>query len=1005
MTLVIVLGLAGCNAIEEKPAKAANVFDELEQKVKQAQVAKETRSSWLQAQASTLNMVGPIYQTGFEKKAEATKALSNVLNYIQDNPSKLDQLTQRSLSDQFSSIKLNGFELGENQFSYVPAIFNVGYGDEAALNAVFNVALAAENPAEIGFYIDAQAWQKGLVKLQGYKTIKAQGKDRNSTWFHYTLDLTGQGNKAKVDALLRMSLYAIASDIREFASIDRDAVMKFNDKDYVVERANGDTRAFVYQDRLKLIDNEIESNVDALDKERVLSDTANARSIYIDETQSYVTVNTLTDYESKVSFLSLNNANQNTLLWESKQWDEYAKKAYYLPKLNATLILTDKFLTLTQDDVIKFKINAQSIHSFHFIDTKRQAIYIDDNKVFLLDLIKAETRLLPTLGHVAQLAVSEDAKAIYTLSSDKTLSYFDAKTQRLSLIKKGVTLSGMTVCGTSNSLLYWHEKQASMFEVMSKKDQTIQFSTPLSDDLITGDCATHEAKFLLMNRAGDIRQFDSVSYQEIAQIQGDYDAYDQLNSGYIVRYLKGNEFIYGGKKDLKIRPSTTESEIRSDYKKRLVRINSARSWLDKSSIRQVVFAEAIPESDLELYQTLFNKKLTSFEQKSRFLSFLNEELADPLLVANKPSLFNALSGGISVVEEGNIMLVKQATEESNRLFTTSTPNWDHLGFQVDTLFLGMQGFKPQIYAQLDNSQLTADIVSMTLSENNDWLVTTLTNGEINLESLSSDIKFNDTFQAHTNQVTAAAFSADAQRLATSGRDGLIKIWQLYAPKGNEEGDWIELVKELKGYAGNVLDLDFVNNDMLISTGSDQTIKLWNIDNNGSVQNEMLGHTDSVRFALYDKSLNQIISASDDASVRVWDLKKAEQIKSFKGGDDFVAAYDVNSNTLAYSKNNQILLKNIVSGNTVGRIQFVQAPLHIELGFNAKVSYLIYADHIAVFKVASGEKINEIALTNVEGIKQVFSSNDSHDLYLMTDQEASVLNMGQYALFGVENVLQ
>lgn len=1004
MTLIIVFGLAGCNAIEEKPAKAANVFDELEQKVKQAQVARETRSPWLQAKNTSLNMVGPIYQTGFEKNAKATKALRNVLNYIQANPNKLEQLTLSPLNDQFSEIRHSEFELGENQFSYVPAIFNVGYGDEAALNAVFNVALISQHSAEIGFYVDAQAWQNGVVRLQGYKTIKTKGKDRNSTWFHYTQNVNGQDNKAKVDALLRMSLYAIGSDIREFASIDRDAVMKFNDKDYVVERASGDTRAFVYQDRLKLIDNEIETKIDALDKVRVLSNTANARSIYIDETQGYLTVNTLTDYESKVSFISLNNANQNTLLWESKQWDEYAKAAYYLPKLSASLILSDKFLTLKQQDTVRLKINAQSIHSLHLIEAKNQAIYVDDNKAYVLDLIKAETRPLSSLGSVIKLAASQDGKAIYTLSSDKELSFFDAKTQGLSVIKKGVTLSGMTVCGATHSLLYWHQKQATLLEKATRKEHAIQFETPLGDDLVIGNCAAHEAKFLLMNRTGEIRQFDSASYQEIAKIAGNYDAYDQLNSGYIVSYLKGSEFIYGGKKDLKIRPSTTESEIRSEYQKRLVRINSARSWLDKSSIKQVVFAEAIPDDDLKLYQSLFGVGLSNFDQKSRYLTFLNEEQADPLLVANKPSLFNALSGGISVVEDNNIMLVKQADEESGNLFTTSIPNWEHLGFQVDTLFLGMQGFEPKIYTQLENSQLTADIVSMTLSENNHWLVTTLTNGEINLESLLPDIEFNETFDAHSSQVTAAAFSEDTQRLATSGKDGLIKIWQLYAPKVNEEGNWIELIKELKGYAGNVLDLDFVNHDTLISTGSDQTIKLWNIGK-GTVQSEMLGHTDSVKFALYDTSLNQIISASDDASIRVWDLKKAEQVKSFKAEGGFVVAYDEASNTLAYSKNNQILMKNIVSGNTVGRVLFDQAPIHIALGFNAKVSYLIYADRISVHKVASGEKINEIVLSDIEGIKQVFSTQDSHDLYLITDQEASVINMGRYALFGVENVLQ
>ena len=399
--VIFLSSLAGCQSVEEKPETIGNVFDELEQKVSIAQASKATRSPWADIDQANLTLIGPIYQTGFEKKSAATKALRNVLNYIQSNPANIDQLSGRSLSNQFSQIKLNEFVLGDNDFSYIPAIFNVGYGDEAALNAVFNVALPATRQAEIGFYIDSQAWLKGMVSLQGYKTIKAKGKDRNSTWFHYKLDVSDQGNKAKVDALLRMGLYAIGSDIREFASIDRDAVMKFNQNDYVVERGNGETQAFVYQDRLKLIANEIESKVHALDKERVLNNTANAKSVYIDDSERFATINTLSDYVSKVTLVSLKNANQTTLLLESKQWDEYAKQAFYLPKSDTRIILSDKFLTVEKAGLKALKIDAQSIDSFHLIESREQAIYINDGQAFTLDLnrVNVKQKWPPIFGH------------------------------------------------------------------------------------------------------------------------------------------------------------------------------------------------------------------------------------------------------------------------------------------------------------------------------------------------------------------------------------------------------------------------------------------------------------------------------------------------------------------------------------------------------------------------------------------------------------------------------
>jgi len=1003
--LSLVLVLTGCNSVEKKPTAELNVFDELEQKINQAQVAKESSSPWSAAKNVELELIGPIYQTGFEKKAAATKALAKVLSYIENNSAQIDQITQRSLTEQFANISVSEFELGEDRFSYVPAIFNVGYGDEASMNAVFDVVLPASNQAQIGFYIDVQAWQKGVVSLQGYKTIKQTGLDRNASWFHYQLDMPNADNKAKIDGLLRMSLYAIGSDIREFASIDRDAVMKFNNRDYVVERGDGETQAFVYQDRLKLIDNEIEAKVDALDKERVLTQTGSARSVFVDESEAYMSVNTLTDYVSKVSLISLKNANQKTLLWESKQWDEYVKKAYFLPKLNTYLQLTDKFLSLKQGDKTTFKLDAQNISSLNVLEARAQALFLNQDQAYSLDIKLAKLSPLTVLGKVKSLSVSADASILYTVSDDNLLSYFDAKNQRLSQIKSDFKVNGMALCGKQNKLVYWQGKNVSIYDHKVQKHHALVFEQPLEETISNVHCATLEDKLLVMAADGSISQFNTHNYQQITQLDGDYDAYDQLNAGYILQYLSNNEFIYGGKNDLKIRSSTTQSEIRADYDKRLVRINSARSWLDKSSIKQIVFAEPIADSDITLYQTLFDKRLEQHEDKLSFLSFLNEEQADPLLVANKPSLFNALSGGISVLEEGNIMLVKQSVLDADTLYTTSIPNWQHLGFLVDTLDLGSEGFEPKVYQQLDNSQLTADIVNVSLSDDDHWLATTLSNGEVTFESLKPETVFNETFQAHETQVSAVAISSDLTLLATAGRDGLVKIWQLKLTQLTDDESWISLVKELKGYAGNVLDLAFIGNDLLVSSGSDQTIKVWDIQNSGEVKNEMLGHTASIDFARYDDSLVQIISASEDASIRVWDLEKLEQIKSFKASPGFVVAYDDASNTLAYTKNDQLLVKNIVSGNTIGRISSLSTPLAVALGFNAKVVYLVYEDRVAVYKVASGEHLNDITLEANNKINKVLTSSDSQDLYLMTDQDVMIMNMGRYALFGVDNVYQ
>lgn len=1000
--LVLLLFISGCETVERQPEPAPNVFDELESKITTAQAAKPFSSDWASGETVPLRIVGPIYQTAFEKKSPASLALTKVIKFVSDNPEKLDQLAGVGVSAKFSTINVSHFALGENEYSYVPAIFNVGYGDESALNAVFNVALLPDTPAEIGLYIDSQAWQNGVVSLHGYKTIKMAGKDRNSSWFNYRLDMSGSDKQAKIDALLKMMVYALASDIREFASIDRDAVMKFTDKDYVVERANGDTFAYVYRDRLKVIQAEIDRKIDGLDKERVLSDTANARSIHVDDSGSYITVNTLDNYVSKVELLSLQNATQRSPIWESKQWDEYAKQAFYLPELTQAVLLSDKFLTVRDINnlQVEFQIPGDQISSLSLVESRGQLFFVDNGSAFMLDLNLKQVKQLRALGDVTRLQVTADGQGLYALSADKQLMYFDNKTNRLTRIADELTMDGMRACGQGQQLLFWQGSQAFVFDRTTRERNEIIFSPPLGDVITSADCALSEQKFALMSADGEVRQFDLATRQQITTLAGSYDAYDKLNSGYILTYLRDNEYVYGGKENLKIRPTTTVAEIKSEYERRLGRINSARTWLDKSSIKQVVFAEPLAQRDLSLYQHLFATELKTESQKSAMLAFINEGQADPLLVANKPGLFNRLSGGVTVAVTDDIMVVKQAAVNNDALYTTSVPNWDHLGFQVDTIYLGSEGFEAKIYRRFSNSQLTSDIENIALPGSVEMLVTTRSNGTVLLESLSPALDFEESFTAHESRVTAADIDPSRSLLATAGSDGLIRIWRLTIPAS--EAGWVELDKELKGYAGKVSHLEFIGNDLLLSSGSDQTIKVWDINSGRIANSEMLGHTDKVRFAKYDGSLQQIISASDDGSVRIWDAKKAEQVRSFKGSaNGFVASYDAGANLVAYSKNNKVLIKNVRSGDTLGTIVFDSGPAAVELGFAGEICYLIYPQKVAVYKVASGELLSEIPLTDIEGIKQVLMSASYQDLFIMTEDNISVVNTGRYALYGAE----
>jgi WD40 repeat protein len=73
----------------------------------------------------------------------------------------------------------------------------------------------------------------------------------------------------------------------------------------------------------------------------------------------------------------------------------------------------------------------------------------------------------------------------------------------------------------------------------------------------------------------------------------------------------------------------------------------------------------------------------------------------------------------------------------------------------------------------------------------------------------------------TNEVWAIAISPDGQTLALGGKEGEIKIWNLYD---------LSLVNVLSAHRGGVIDLTFSpNGRMLFSSGVDSSVKVWQLD--------------------------------------------------------------------------------------------------------------------------------------------------------------------------------
>ncbi|KAF5129801.1 uncharacterized protein G6M90_00g017440 [Metarhizium brunneum] len=165
-----------------------------------------------------------------------------------------------------------------------------------------------------------------------------------------------------------------------------------------------------------------------------------------------------------------------------------------------------------------------------------------------------------------------------------------------------------------------------------------------------------------------------------------------------------------------------------------------------------------------------------------------------------------------------------------------------------------------------------------------------------------------TFKGHENGVTCLQF--DHNILATGSYDTTIKIWNI------ETG---EVIRTLRGHTSTVRCLQF-DDSKLISGSFDKTIKIWNWQTgeclstlqchtegvlsvhfdgctlaSGSIDKtvkifsfgnketfSLRGHTDWVNHVRIDSPSRTVFSASDDMTVKLWDLDSKQCIKTFRG---------------------------------------------------------------------------------------------------------------------------
>ncbi|MEH2159652.1 MAG: WD40 repeat domain-containing protein, partial [Nostoc sp.] len=143
-------------------------------------------------------------------------------------------------------------------------------------------------------------------------------------------------------------------------------------------------------------------------------------------------------------------------------------------------------------------------------------------------------------------------------------------------------------------------------------------------------------------------------------------------------------------------------------------------------------------------------------------------------------------------------------------------------------------------------------------------------------------------------------TASAQQRSDTRMQTVLTLQQAVylKPKEPKENRAIE-VNTLEGHSNVVISVAYSpNGQQLASASDDKTIKIWDVSS-GQLLKTLTGHSSEVISVAYSPNGQQLASASYDKTIKIWDVSSGQLLKTLTGHSNGV-------NSVAYSPNGQQL---------------------------------------------------------------------------------------------------
>ncbi|OUL21758.1 hypothetical protein BV372_31165, partial [Nostoc sp. T09] len=159
----------------------------------------------------------------------------------------------------------------------------------------------------------------------------------------------------------------------------------------------------------------------------------------------------------------------------------------------------------------------------------------------------------------------------------------------------------------------------------------------------------------------------------------------------------------------------------------------------------------------------------------------------------------------------------------------------------------------------------AKIICVAFSPDRKFIVSGSSDSTVRLWDIQGN-PIGQPWRGHEGRVNSVAFSPDGKFIISGSCDRTIRLWNI---EGNP------ITQPWRGHEGQVNSLAFSPDSKLIVSGGDKTVRLWEL--NQILQERVIGRSQRkyenwVNSVAFSPDGKWIVSASNDSTVRLWDME-------------------------------------------------------------------------------------------------------------------------------------